>query len=264
MRWWAVSALTADVTETLEKKLRAWIENGPFDDDDVQRVALRLDMPEAIEDIGGIEHLYDEALVHADDLYDVIDALLDLMPGHLTADRDELQEYLDDARSDYTIAPDGRGLAHRADPVATAALTDSSNSADSRPDAGSASDHLAAAWAAAFSTHPDGPKSYSESIKAVEAAAHAIAEPNNYLATLGTMYRSMQANSSRYCLNLPAPGVPATPVIDMMALLWHGQTSRHAGQFPTRKETVDEARAAVHLAVVLVQWFSCGTVRRVP
>jgi hypothetical protein len=48
------------------------------------------------------------------------------------------------------------------------------------------------------------------------------------------------------------------PVIGMMTALWEGQTSRHGGQQPTRLE----AYAAVHLAVVLVQWLRTGTVRR--
>jgi hypothetical protein len=48
----------------------------------------------------------------------------------------------------------------------------------------------------------------------------------------------------------------------MMKALWEGQTSRHGSQHPTRPETMEEARAAVHLAVTLVQWFSAGTVAR--
>lgn len=46
-----------------------------------------------------------------------------------------------------------------------------------------------------------------------------------------------------------------------LAAMWDGQTSRHGKQHPTRKETPAEARAAVHLAALLVQYFSSGAIR---
>jgi hypothetical protein len=131
-----------------------------------------------------------------------------------------------------------------------------------RADAGSAADHLATAWAKAYAIRPEPSESYSESIKAVEAAAHALVEPNNTKATLGTMLGHLRSQPDRFCLLLPAPGVSVTPVIGMMTALWEGQTSRHGGQTATRSETRDEAQAAVHLAVVLVQWFTSGMIQR--
>jgi hypothetical protein len=84
----------------------------------------------------------------------------------------------------------------------------------------------------------------------------------NSRATLGTMLGHMRGHSDDFRLMLPAPGVPITSVIGMMTALWEGQTSRHGAQNPTRPETIAEARAAIHLAVVLVHWFSTGIVRR--
>lgn len=55
------------------------------------------------------------------------------------------------------------------------------------PAAGSAADHLATAWQAAYARSPDPVRAYSEAIKAAEAAAHAVIEANNVKATLGTM-----------------------------------------------------------------------------
>jgi hypothetical protein len=254
--------LNHDVSETLEKKLRSWIEDGLYAADQ-ERIALRLNIPEALDDP---VYLYDESFIDADDLYAVIDAILDLQPsgaGHFILRRRELQELLDDSLSAYTLSPDGRSLVNRADSAATAALNDSIATARARTDAGSASDHLATAWAFAYAIRPEPEKSYSESIKAVEAAAHAIIEPTNSKATLGTMIRHMRANPANFTMKLPDPGKPITPVLEMTAALWGGQTSRHGGQQPTRIETLEEARAAVHLAVVLVQWFSAGVVQRV-
>ena len=111
-------------------------------------------------------------------------------------------------------------------------------------------------------TPPDFGKAYSGFIKAVEAAAYGMIEPNNSKATLGTMLGHMRSYPNHFCPLLPAPGIAPAAVIGMMTALWEGQTSRHGGQQPTRPETSQEAYAAAHLAVVLVQWFRSGTVRR--
>ncbi|MGW2779583.1 hypothetical protein ACWC4C_45180 [Streptomyces olivaceoviridis] len=50
----------------------------------------------------------------------------------------------------------------------------------------------------------------------------------------------------------------------MMRALWEGQTSRHGAQTATVPETLDAARAGVHLAAALVQWFVSGAVARTP
>ena len=248
--------VTTDIpSDPLERKLREWIEESISGQEEVvHRIAVRLDMGDALDDES---YLWEE--VYFGDLYDVIDAILDLGWG----DADALQELLDDALSAYTVAPRGLGLATRADPTATAALTESVGTVKSRNDAGSAADHLAAAWGAAYALKPDAVRAYSESIKAVEAAAHSVIEPGNSKATLGTMLRQIRDHPGDYCLMLPAPiGVAA--VTSMMTVLWQGQTSRHGGQTPTRAETVEEARAGLQLAVALVHWFSNGVVRRAP
>jgi hypothetical protein len=55
-----------------------------------------------------------------------------------------------------------------------------------------------------------------------------------------------------------ANGSGVETVLQMMRTLWEGQTSRHGGPAPTRVETSDEARAAVHLAATLVQFGVSG------
>jgi len=254
----AASSLRELVSSTpsdpLERKLREWIEESIAGQEEVvHRIALRLDMESALDDEADLWEG-----VHYDDLYDVIDAVLNVC----WTDTDALQQLLDDGLSAYTIAPDGNGLTTRTDPIATAALNEATDSAKSRYDSGSAAYHLTAAWRAAYGIEPDQAKAYSESIKAVEAAAHSLIEPSNSKATLGTMLRQMRDHPGDYRLTIPAPGAAAEPVMSMMSVLWRGQTSRHGGQTPTRMETPEEARAAVHLAVMLVHWFSTGIVRR--
>jgi hypothetical protein len=48
----------------------------------------------------------------------------------------------------------------------------------------------------------------------------------------------------------------------MMRMPWDGQASRRGSKQPSREETRGEAEMAVHLASVLVLWFSTGSVRR--
>jgi len=226
------------------------------DEETVHRLAVRLNKPEAFDEP---EYLYDDSWLDDDDLYDVIDAALDLGMGYWR----DLDELLNDGLSAYTVAMGSRGLATRADPNAGSAMKESIDAAKARSDAGSAADHLATAWQAAYAKEPDAVRAYSDSIKAVEAAAHSVIQPGNARATLGTMIRQMRDHPGDYCLLLPAPGIEVTAVIAMMTVMWQGQTSRHGGQMPTRAETTSEARAAVQLAVALVHWFTSGTVRHV-
>jgi hypothetical protein len=158
---------------------------------------------------------------------------------------------------------DGSGLERRAGVVAGTAYAKAARAA-AKPDAGSAAGHLRAAWKAAHALKPDPVVAYGEAIKAVESAAHAVVEPNNGRATLGTMIGQLRGNPQAFKIALAGrsgAGDVGT-VTAMLALLWDGQTSRHGGKDPTRSETLEEAEMAVHLAVTLVEWFVSGSVRR--
>ncbi|PWS50500.1 hypothetical protein DLE01_17880 [Streptomyces sp. FT05W] len=130
--------------------------------------------------------------------------------------------------------------------------------------AGSAADHLATAWQAAYGRNPDPVRAYSEAIKAVECAAHSVIQPNHGRATLGTMLGEIGNARQKFTsvISTPAGGDPIAPAEAMMRALWDGQTSRHGKQTGTVPETLDAARAGVHLAATLVQWFASGVVAR--
>jgi hypothetical protein len=157
-------------------------------------------------------------------------------------------------------------LVRRVDATATEAATAAATAAAAMPAAGSAAEQIRSAWAELHGLHPDPSAAYRAAVQAVESAAHAMIEPNNAKATLGTMIGQLRNTPQRYALAIPGPDGTGSiaPLIAMMELLWTGQISRHGGQAPTRPETVEEARMAVHLAVTLVQWFITGAVRRVP
>jgi hypothetical protein len=195
----------------------------------------------------------------AQQLLEIVDALLAVRSdGSPTAPdeqlRQELQELLADARSVYQVGEDGRGLDRRTCVTATAAWDAARSAAQN-----SAALHLQTAWDAVHALEPDPIKAYSEAVKAVEAAAHAIVEPDNRRATLGTMVREIQINPSGW--RLAISGGRVRTLAEMMNLLWSGQTSRH-GRSGYRPETREQAEMVVHLAVTLVQWFASGKVKR--
>jgi hypothetical protein len=181
----------------------------------------------------------------------------------LTQQRRELTRLLDDSLSILRIQADGRGLERRTDPVAEAALNEAVGAAEIAVTAGSSAAHLRTAWASLHALHSDPGKAYAEAIKAVEAAAHAMVEPNNSKATLGSMIGELRKSEKRYSLVIGKNrDRDVSTLIGCLLLLWEGQTSRHGSSAETRLETPDEAAAAVHLAVTLVQWFTTGAVRK--
>jgi hypothetical protein len=169
-----------------------------------------------------------------------------------------LQDMLTDSRSVYRVREDSRGLERRSSAMAAAAATQAARIAAGSPAAGSAAWHLSAAWDAAHALQPDPGKAYSEAIKAVEAAAHAVIEPANSEATLGTMIAAIYADPTRFRLAISRARVRT--LVAMMSLLWAGQTSRHGAKTVTRLETQEAAEMAVQLAVTLVEWFASGKV----
>ncbi|GAB2454330.1 hypothetical protein [Streptomyces incanus] len=212
-----------------------------------------------------------DALVGADgmELLDVVDVILgweqpeDGEYAELGGDYEgHLARILDAAGSAYRVNDAGDGLEERIVPGVREAVSQTIDEASTAPDAGSAADHLSLSWQAAYGLHPDPVRAYSEAIKAVESAAHVVVEPNNSKATLGTMLRVIRDASHKFTTTLG--GGSTAPVEAMMRALWEGQTSRHGGQSGTVPETLEAARAGVHAAATLVQWFTSGAVARVP
>ncbi|MFD9565098.1 hypothetical protein [Streptomyces sp. NPDC059994] len=288
--------LRPGVPAAAETPLREWI-NRAARDAACERVLIRCNLARDPED--GPHAEVDDAeflawYTTAEELPDVIDALLNLLPTssqrttpgtHLlptqpvpaslggvllsldryvfNIHRGPLQELLDDAQSIYTIRIDGRALVHRVDPT-LAASVEAAAQAAAQPDRGSASQHLRLAHNAAYALHPDAVRAYSEAIKAVEAAAQATLQPNNTRATLGTMLGEWRQIEHK--LRSALPGKTGAEGLEtarsMMELLWTGQSSRHGGRAPTPEETTEQARMAVDLATSLVRWFSSGAVSR--
>lgn len=176
----------------------------------------------------------------------------------------ELREALDEAGSVYQVNEDNSGLERRAHPYAVTLLNTAEKAASIKTDAGSAGQQLRAANDALRASKPDPARAYSLAIKAVESAAHAIVEPTNTKATLGSMRGLMRSNPSAFEVAIPWSESKCNidPVVQMITLLWEGQSSRHGARTPTIDESRDAAEMAVQLASILVLWFTTGLVRQ--
>jgi hypothetical protein len=269
------AALEAPLRESLEETLDTRL-TGIGVGGIPERVLLRLDLivPDDMSENAETATRSDEARwllawrTPVELLPDVLDAVLNLLPippakvpivpkpydvtvamealgrsyaNRPTQQRESLARLLADALSIYRLQANGRGLERRSDLNAETSFTEAVKSAEEAVDAGSASTHLQTAWGSLHALHPDPGKAYGEAIKAVEAAAHALVEPNNRKATLGTMIRVLRDNSSRFTFvvgNDTGRGI--TALIECRSLLWDGQTSRHGSRAETRVETPEE------------------------
>jgi hypothetical protein len=242
------------------------------DSDRVERtlcLRLRIVPPEALIMGGGSKYYRALTAAVGPRLLDVIDEVLAYKAERGVNDDAAIRlltNILDEAGSAYRVAWTRDGLEERVTPAVRDAVRQTIADAVAQSTAGSAADHLAAAWQAAYGRSPDAVRAYSESIKAVEAAAHAVVQPNNAKATLGTMLGEIRnaRHKFRTAITVPNTGDPIAAAEAMMRTLWQGQTSRHGGQSGTVPETLESARAGVHLAAALVQWFVSGAVSRTP
>ncbi|MET9058611.1 hypothetical protein ABZX99_12435 [Streptomyces antibioticus] len=258
-----------DVPQHLLTPLQTWVDDalryqGYPQENDARAVCLRLRIsadPSVRNDSAYIQPL---AMAVGPLLLDVVDEVLRL-PDLEEWKVEHLSSIFDDAGSAYRVNEAGDGLEERVTPAVRDAVRQTIADAAAGPTAGSAADHLATAWQAAYGRGPDPVRAYSESIKAVECAAHAVIQPNNAKATLGTMLGEIKNARHKFSVVIPSPsGDSIVPAEAMMRALWEGQTSRHGAQTATVPETLEAARAGVHLAAALVQWFVSGAVVRRP
>jgi hypothetical protein len=286
------SVFVEGVPEALELPLRRWINGQVFDRPwAVNRIMVRLSMAWKPDPQAYCSEDYDEEVdaqgylafdTESTELLDIVDALLDLLPPDLvpsaraveewaasdTADarraRVRLDQLLADARSIYEVMPDGSGLRRRIPEYTAAAIGQAASAASAKTDAGSAAAQLRAASNAAWALRPDASRAYSLAVKAVESVAHAVIEPNNYRATLGTMLGVLRSRPDDFELAISGRSGAGNiaPVVAVMSLLWDGQTSRHGAQTPTPEQTQEEGEMAVEMAAMLVAWFAVGKIRR--
>ncbi|MEU8152963.1 hypothetical protein AB0B94_04800 [Micromonospora sp. NPDC048986] len=264
----------------LEVPMRAWLFEALEKPRGLaSRVAVRLQifLPH------GDNHSEVLALVNIDTnlLLDAVDATLQIHPGwdpynrasdpfdnwNQTEWREavlKLALLLLEGSSLYRIDTANRGLERRVSEEADGAFKMAVQAAPL-----TAADYMRQAWVATYGRKPDPDKVFTEAIRAVEEIACPLvlqqkAASGN--ATLGGVIGELRANP-KWKLVLPAKdGTPQdiAAAVTMMESLWNAQRSRHGGGPNSRRMTNPEAEAAVHLAVLLVQWLSTGVIVKHP
>lgn len=173
-----------------------------------------------------------------------------------------LETLLRDAGSAWMVGPTGRSLARRVQPVAVEA-------ARQVMAGGSRAGHyLGEAWHYTYGRNPHPGTAYREAVRAVEAAARPVISPKNPKATLGTIINELRdARPGKFATAFEGngPGVNALDAVRaLMGLVWTNQLDRHGtddDEVPLHVSP-EQAEAAVHAAVALVQWFERGVVRQ--
>jgi len=186
---------------------------------------------------------------------DVVHATIQLTQEYWSVE--ELEEMLAYGGSAWTATK--TGLQRRVEPVAQTAYDNAVSQAHDP-----ASDELAEAWRKAYGREPDPSDAWDHSIKAVEAVLIPIVVPTQDKPHLGHVLGQLDRQDARWQLLLTAQqGItPMETLVGMLRLIYPNP-DRHPG--PERRvPMLEEAQAAVHLAVTIVQWGRAGVLRRLP
>jgi len=243
--------------------LVTWVSDNAYEQM-AETIALRLRIDLRTHEFGtqSLGALIGKTSPYPDLFLDVIDLILLLdheeNPFHPRA-AEALERILSLGGSLWRVAADQRSLEQRVDETtrdAATTLIDQQTTASS---------HLASAWHYCYGRNPNPSRAYSESIKAVEAAAVPVISPRNPRATLGTVLRDLGVSQTHWQLAIRGPDGTGdiTPLLTMIRLLWQGQSDRHGGITPTAAPTQSAAEMAVHLGMTLTQWFQSGGVERI-
>lgn len=248
-----------DVPLHLRQPLWNWIQ-GCFERDHERLQQLAIDLRMHLP-VGRFNEQVDFFLQHSNEDEEF---MLDLVEAILYRYRWDdqramgLANLLQEANSAYVVKKAWDGLEERVTPGVKELVREAVDAAG-----GSAGDHLATAWNAAYGRSSDPVKAYSEAIKAVEAALAPHISPQNGKQTLGTMIRDISAKPSKWTFEIPpGNGGAVEAILSVMKTLWEGQSSRHGGLQTTRSESLTEARAALHFAAALVQFGVTGAFRK--
>jgi hypothetical protein len=186
---------------------------------------------------------------------DVIDAYLHLDPNNPSR-RNRLREFLAEAGSAWTVAPDGKSLQRAVQPEAQAAFEKATSTADL------ASGELAETWSMAYGRTLDASDAWDHAIKAVEAILIPIVCPAKDRANLGSVAGDLKAQPQRFSFGLQGSGIGGVETLEAMLRLMWPNPDRHGGGSNGRVPTIEEARAVVHLAVTIVQWGRDGHIMK--
>lgn len=215
---------------------------------------LRLVVPPDAEEEDLLSHLLTRCVQDSDFCLDLLDSMLQACPIDMNM-RQELELLLNIGGSVWTLAPDQKTLVKRVDDSAIQQFERVTAPADS------ASKELHEASAKAYGRHPNASDAWDHAIKALEDILIPIVCPTKVKANLGGVAGDLKAQPGRWRLLLENfQGVETLEA--MLRLLWPNP-DRHDGAERRNAELAEaKAKAAVQLAVTIVQWGRTGVLER--
>ncbi|WP_167502577.1 hypothetical protein [Streptomyces malaysiensis] len=208
-------------------------------------LAVRIPIPNTY-DVDMMQSLILQCAQDENIFLDLVDYLLSTGSGDPAAS--SLESSLSVGGSAWMVSADRRSLQRRVDATTQASYESASAPADQ------ASEELRQAWDRAFSRGPDASDAWDHAIKAVEAVLIPVVVPKQEKAQLGHVVGSLRSQGARWRFILPGVKLDHSvePLVSMLDALWPNP-DRHANG-ANRAPTLEEAQAAVHLAVTIVQW----------
>jgi hypothetical protein len=201
------------------------------------------------DDSSAFQRIMDACSKDADVCLDVIDNLLYLEgESSFPIATKTLSEILQEGRAGWDIAPDRRSLVRRTDPTGVEQFA----LASSPPEI--ASEKLASAWHYAYGRYPDPSHAWSDAIKACEAILIPLVCPKKAKANLGSVAGDLKAAPYAWKLVLDGTnGIGGVLTLEaMLRLLWP-EPGRHPDGTHGPGPTIEQAQAAVQIAVTIVQ-----------
>lgn len=184
------------------------------------------------------------------------------LPNAFGGQNDKLDDILRKGSSAWCVGQRAGqvGLERRVQPSVLSAAT------MAMQNTGRAGELLSEAWHCAFGRNPDPEKSYSKTIKALEAAASRVVCPNDKTTVLSKVIGQMRRDGNWTIPLDAAHDQNPLPIVllNMMQAIVSGQTDRHAGNGVEAPTSQRAAETAVLLAVPLIQWFSSDAVAQQP
>lgn len=257
-------ALTSEVEDWLRPYIHSWLHVYlEMSSDVLERVCIQLRRPQPNSARDFLSSLNPSE--YADVVHMAIQfGYLEVQAGErddedLLFEVSRLETILSD--SGFYLAATTRGLEYRVDPTVVAAAESAVGEAR-KFGKHNAAVRLESAWEKAYSLDPDPTESIAEAIRAVEAVMLPTVVPKDLKAIYSKGVGALRDNKDKWRLAIETQNGAddIDVVISMLNRLGTAHLERHEGNVAKGVDTVESARACVHLAATLVQWFSMGAV----
>lgn len=237
--------IVSEIPSFLRENLYAWLDEYLYEEAATQ-IAILLQVDAVKTFFNPVDTLLRYAGESDETLIDVLDVVLAHVQIARVNGAPKLEKMLSLSNFEWKVKADNAGLEMR---VASEIADWAIEKIDPSESCGK---FLSSAWANHFGKYPDYSKSYSESVKALEALLIPIVSPKHLKATLGTVIGELNTNNSTLELLFEEnANTKAVIVKDLLKLIWQNQDDRHGGVVHPEQITEEESRFALFTALYI-------------